>query len=242
MQSTENLTTHVCKQEDLSTAKSIRGTTKECPTCQMRITKTEGCNDMFCVVCKTTFNYRSGKVDNRGNSNPMFHKWLQTLGIQRPENIRTIDGDNFTLTHIKNRPVFKTILTPEQQQIFIEAFTGLHIRINRMNYPATENIKLELLNLRIEHIHQKTCVQDLMFKISKMFRDCECKQALHQIWTNAKENYRVLLNTAFNTEDATMFMSIMNDARLLNTRLPNEVRKIKKLFGYDIEIKLPHQF
>lgn len=234
MQSTDDLSTHVCKQEDLNTANEIRDTTKECPTCQMRIAKTEGCNDMFCVVCKTTFNYRTGKIDARGNSNPMFHSWLRTLGIQSPQNIRTVDGDNFTLTHIKNRPVFKNVLTSDKQQSFIEAFTGLHMRINRTRCSPPDNIKLGLLNLRIEHIHQKTEVSDWKFKISKMFRDCECKQALHQIWNNANTTYRDLLNKGFNAEEEPEFMSIMNNARVLNMQLPEDIKKIKKLFGYEI--------
>ena len=234
MNSIDDLSAHVCKLEDLNTAKSIRDTTKECPTCQMRITKTEGCNDMFCVLCKTTFNYRTGKIDQRGNSNPMFYDWLRTLGIQRPQHIRTIDGDNFTLTHIKNRPVFKTILNSTKQQHFIEAFTALHMRIHRTNCPPPENIKLGLLNLRIEHIYMQTKKEDLKFKISKLFRDCECKQALHQVWNNANMKYRDLLNTAFNTEDESDFMAIMNMAQLLNTQLPIDLKKIKKLFSYEI--------
>ena len=68
--------THVCKNEDVLDVKEILSSTKPCPKCRTRITKTEGCNHMFCVNCATGFDWVSGKrIDDRINTNPMMIQW-----------------------------------------------------------------------------------------------------------------------------------------------------------------------
>ena len=47
---------------------------KPCPKCGELINKNGGCKDMFCINCKTAFNWETMKIVSE-NTNPLFHAW-----------------------------------------------------------------------------------------------------------------------------------------------------------------------
>lgn len=65
---------HICKEEDLNTVKLMYEGAKPCPNCGELINKSGGCKDMFCVNCKTAFNWDTMKIVSE-NTNPLFHAW-----------------------------------------------------------------------------------------------------------------------------------------------------------------------
>lgn len=240
MKSVDTIEGHVCAKDDLLSARSIRENSKECPTCQTFISKDSGCNDMFCVVCKTTFNYRTGAIDKRGNSNPIFHEWLRSLGIRRPEDRRTIEGDSFTLTHIINRPRYMELMSNlVQHQEFMRGFRMLDTLIRKIPNLGNENgnIKLNLLNLRINHI-RNPIRSDVIFKteIARLFRDFEKDQALNQLKENAKQVYRTMLSRSFNAEDLQEFLAISTEVHEFNRTFEQNIKKVKNIYGYSIVI------
>ena len=65
---------HKCNNDNIESAKLLLKDSKPCPSCGARIHRIEGCNAMFCVSCKTCFNWKTGAI-NKANSNPHFHEW-----------------------------------------------------------------------------------------------------------------------------------------------------------------------
>ena len=81
--------THVCKEDDLATAKLLEKDTKSCPKCNMGIFKIDGCNQMFCTNCNTAFDWVSRKIMNVNIHNPHYFEWLrrqETNGGERRNN------------------------------------------------------------------------------------------------------------------------------------------------------------
>lgn len=73
--------THVCLESDVETAKLIMSATKPCPNCGTRIQRSYGCNHMFCMECKTSFDYSTGlKIADSKNTNPHYFEWLKSQG------------------------------------------------------------------------------------------------------------------------------------------------------------------
>lgn len=68
---------HECKEDDLSTVRLIRKETKPCPKCSARISKIDGCDQMWCVECKTAFSWKSGNVVNGAIHNPHYYDYLR---------------------------------------------------------------------------------------------------------------------------------------------------------------------
>ncbi len=70
---------HECNPETLETAKLIMKDSKPCPKCGFRICHLGGCKHMFCVSCKTCFDWETGKIQSK-NSNPHYYEWMRTQG------------------------------------------------------------------------------------------------------------------------------------------------------------------
>lgn len=72
---------HECKKEDLETFRYLRSEGKDCPKCFTHIVKSSGCDTMFCIVCKTFFDYKSGKIITKGFfHNPEYFDYLEKGG------------------------------------------------------------------------------------------------------------------------------------------------------------------
>ena len=74
---------HTCNEDNVKTAQLIRKDTKPCPGCGTRISKIDGCDQMWCVECHTAFSWNSGKIDNGRIHNPHFyqHKRNENNGL-----------------------------------------------------------------------------------------------------------------------------------------------------------------
>ena len=81
---------HECKEEDVANAKEILKATVSCPSCAARIQKSQGCDQMFCVLCHTAFSYRTGEIVTRGIHNPHYYELQARLNRG---NVRREPGD-----------------------------------------------------------------------------------------------------------------------------------------------------
>jgi hypothetical protein len=70
--------THVCNPDAKATAAMIKQETKPCPKCGIRISKIDGCDQMWCVSCQTTFSWNSGQILlNTVVHNPHYYEYLR---------------------------------------------------------------------------------------------------------------------------------------------------------------------
>lgn len=68
---------HVCDPDMVATAALIKKDTKPCPTCGERIMKIDGCDQMWCVKCHTTFSWNKGVIEKGHVHNPHYYQWLR---------------------------------------------------------------------------------------------------------------------------------------------------------------------
>lgn len=77
--STNKFSPHTCDKEEVETHANILKNTKPCPKCCARIFRSEGCSQMFCVMCHTGFDWNTGKIIKGNFHNPHRMEWLRTL-------------------------------------------------------------------------------------------------------------------------------------------------------------------
>ena len=72
---------HECNKDDIETADLIKKDSKPCPKCGEFITKSSGCSMMFCISCKTPWDWNTGKIVTHGMiHNPHYYEWLRRNG------------------------------------------------------------------------------------------------------------------------------------------------------------------
>lgn len=69
----EKFEQHLCKKEDVDTIRELQKNTRPCPRCHIPIYKMEGCDQMWCVQCHTTFSWKTGAITHGVVHNPHFY-------------------------------------------------------------------------------------------------------------------------------------------------------------------------
>jgi hypothetical protein len=72
-----NVDDHVCDEAHLESAREIRRSCKNCPKCGVITFRIDGCNQMFCVHCKTSWNWATGNIITGRIHNPHYYEWLR---------------------------------------------------------------------------------------------------------------------------------------------------------------------
>lgn len=77
-------TPHVCDLDDIESAKLIFKECKACPSCNAMTFKVDGCAQVWCVSCKTAFNWTTLKVETGRIHAPDYYRWMREHGsLQR---------------------------------------------------------------------------------------------------------------------------------------------------------------
>lgn len=71
-----NTKNHKCAKEDIETRKEVIENSKCCPHCSTRIYKIEGCDIMWCTVCRVRFLWESGQIIEKNIHNPEHSNFL----------------------------------------------------------------------------------------------------------------------------------------------------------------------
>jgi len=77
---------HVCDPNERKSVEFLIQTSKPCPnpSCRERISKIDGCDQMFCVKCFTVFSWNTGTIQTKGNlHNPEYIRMIREWGIEK---------------------------------------------------------------------------------------------------------------------------------------------------------------
>lgn len=123
---------HVCKPENVKSITMLRKDTKNCPNCTSLIHRISGCPDMFCVSCKTAFNWNTLKINRQGNSNPHYYQWIR-------ENVSSLNSDQSCRQGINLIQVFSSSNYRNLDKLKQNNISNL---INRLHhYDSEYNVK-----------------------------------------------------------------------------------------------------
>lgn len=71
---------HKCNPDTVATVKIMKKDSKPCPKCGSMIHKIDGCDQMWCVECKTAFSWNTGKIETGRIHNPHWYEWQRLHG------------------------------------------------------------------------------------------------------------------------------------------------------------------
>lgn len=124
---------HVCSEEDIKTYEDIVNSVKSCPSCREAIFKTEGCDTMFCTLCKTGFDWLTLEIirDRNQIHNPHF--------FEQPDVQLLVHQNDMRYYTFVNGLDFKSINLPTSLQ---------HIRDQLISSLITYDRGLHVLRLK----------------------------------------------------------------------------------------------
>ena len=67
---------HVCNPDTVASVALLKADTKPCPNCKVPVHKTDGCDQMFCTLCKRLWSWNTGRFETRGH-NPHYLQWMR---------------------------------------------------------------------------------------------------------------------------------------------------------------------
>lgn len=71
---------HTCNADTVASVKALAKESKPCPTCAAVISKIDGCDQMWCTQCQTTFSWRTGLKELGRIHNPHYYQWMRLNG------------------------------------------------------------------------------------------------------------------------------------------------------------------
>lgn len=71
---------HECAPDDVASAEAIMRDSKPCPSCAAVTYRISGCTQMWCIACKTPWNWRTGEIERGPVHNPEYFRWLARTG------------------------------------------------------------------------------------------------------------------------------------------------------------------
>jgi hypothetical protein len=80
---------HVCNPDDIVSIETVSGLVK-CPKCKCPVIKSVGCNAITCAVCRTNFDYITGKPCSAGN-----HTNDAALGLKDATTLVSVYGSEY---------------------------------------------------------------------------------------------------------------------------------------------------
>ena len=153
----DNTIPHTCNEDSVKSAEFIKKDTKPCPSCGTRISKVEGCDQMWCTECHKAFSWRTGMIDNGVIHNPHFYQFQQETGfvMRNPHDVPCGGLTQAWLVHQKILvPMRKVMNTRRKENEIIILYNSLMV-IHR-NIAEVLQLDLPTLRTRVQEYEDNT--------------------------------------------------------------------------------------
>ena len=245
---------HECKEENVKTAMLLNKECKNCPKCAAPIYKIDGCNQMWCVECKTAFDWKTNEIITGGYfHNPHYYEWLRqnNNGREIPRNPNdNLCNDNAIVSIMNLQTKLNKIYTNNVKtftkynlKYIIYFLQSLHRECIHINYVIIEDLNDKnllndenyLFNLNVElrkkllknEITEDTFKQEIQKKEKKRLKAIDKKQIY--------ETFRAVCNDIFRkiVDDPTIdnLMISLNEIINFINHINEQFVKHSKIFN-----------
>jgi hypothetical protein len=214
---------HVCDPDTLSTAQLIVSQSKPCPGCHINISKIDGCNQMWCTICNTAWDWKSGRIETKVH-NPHYFEYMRNRGTTAPmprnpnEVLCGRELDNYFIRQINvfldqiQVPVGSVRNTPSKVIEGIQHLDRFHIADVGAS-PDAVHLRIAFMRSHINEVGFKRSVQMLYKKFYKEKEIQEVLGMLKQMITDICYRYLEDLRQCANPQE-------MADVRTLDETEP----------------------
>ena len=167
---------HTCKPENIESAEYIKKQSKPCPCCGTRISKIDGCDQMWCTQCHKAFSWNTGKIVTGPVHNPHFFQYQREHGGLARNPADVVCG-GLPEYYYLNQKIATAELPKSHHHFFYDTvtrvyrlqthFTETYVQAIRRNIPDEQVYE----RIRIRYILNKIDREDLARKVSRLDGD-----------------------------------------------------------------------
>lgn len=248
---------HICNPDNVLSAKIIFESTKPCPSCGTSIGKSDGCNHMWCINCKTAFDWKTQKLILKNNSNPHYKEWLKQNNNNTRELQDVTCGGNPTVPELYTvlrhyETIYQKRLTyyHHQKIPMLDAIHGnlnlkISMKISNETYFTNSEKEMHtivkhicMFHRLVENINDRSELRDTVEEINNI--DLRCKYLNEEI-TIEKYKQELLKREKKQQEKKKnqMIFLTLRDAGIdiLQRFVMNEVKTLKTITTTQLEIE-----
>jgi hypothetical protein len=223
---------HECKEENIQSVKLIQEETRPCPSCQTSIAKAEGCNQMWCTKCHTTFDWVSGIIDTGRVHNPHYLEWLRKRNNMMPREMGDVPcGGLPNLVEIEFK--FEELQIPFPYWPYISIAYNLTDKIQNVEvqrYPVqigrTEEMNLLSIQYLIGDINERVWKSKLFQHAKSREMNQEKRLVFDMLLACLIDYYRTLATA----ESKDEFLHVLDEIEYLRVYFNECMSKLSRRF------------
>ncbi len=204
---------HVCDKDTVDTIKLIIKESKSCPQCGIRTCKIDGCDQMWCISCKTPWSWVSGKKETGTIHNPHYYEWLRSQnGGNIPRNPRDLICGGIPSIHdlIRHFSIVYACSINESRIIMnpiIYHAIRIITHITQVELPIFPNVRHNMdtnNDLSVKYLLREITEDQWIKEIKKREKQRERRSEINQILTTfitALTDYLITINKQYNIDD-----------------------------------------
>lgn len=197
---------HVCDEDAKKTVEFLAKDTKPCPSCGTMIHKIEGCDQMFCIECKSGFSWTRGTIEKGVIHNPHYYALLQNnpdMEIRRNPGDFECGGLPSLHLHIHTiRKLSSETSSKRNIDILVSLHRGIrHIeQVELPRYYVADNIhenEAERIHYMLNHLDEDSFKRKIQIKEKKNQK----KKQIHEVFEMVRSTSSDIVRTIFDTLD-----------------------------------------
>ena len=175
---------HVCRPENVETARLLAKDTRPCPKCAAGIFKIDGCDQMYCTACNTAFSWRTGQVETGRVHNPHYYDYLRRVNNGNiPREPGDIVQNQCGMMPHANHINQVINLYPNGRIGFLLSIVQVHWHIDHILMPRVQPGMIDTEALRINYMIGSLTEELFKKELQKLEKARQKKNEIHDILT-----------------------------------------------------------
>ena len=218
---------HECDKEVVATISFLKKDTKSCPSCRTPIHKVEGCDQMYCTVCRTAFSWRSGKIETGVIHNPHFFEIQRNAnnGVVARNPLDVVCGGLPNYNEVLMR--MRSFGDDSLEWFPMESVYQVVTHIQEVELPKYITGEIDLTDLRVKYLMNELDEKKWISEIKKRYKQQEKNEEYKNILATFRDNVIILLNNFLVTREAAHLEDIFALRIYVNKLFINASKRFK---------------